>query len=225
MNENLSTDSMTCEDCGKICQGIQGIRGHRRGCPGLKQVDLNQVAEPGEPLFGPGTPVVHVSNQQITLGSRLEIEGSERVIRIHEPVRALREQLCESLPIRQLMDPLARSNKWPTYDDWFNLARDVARIELATERILQQARVSRDEPWALHQLAITARSRWLSWRREEACRAWKKRAPQRDGQDDEPTRNDLDDILTDFGVPELEANWNQVIEGLRWLTAHTRATL
>ena len=45
-----------------------------------------------------------------------------------------------------------------------------------------------------------------------------------DSENDEPAGDDLEDILTDFGIPELEADWNHVIEGLRWLTAHTRAT-
>ena len=225
MKEAHNNGPMECEDCGKVCQGIQGIRGHRRGCPGLKPVVLNQVREPQEQVVEPAQPVVHASNQQITLGSRLEVEGSERVIRIHEPVRALRERLANSLPIRRLMDSVARSNKWPTYEDWFNLARDVARIELATERILQQARVSRDEPWTLHQLAITVRNRWVSWRREEAYRTWKQRSLHTDSEDNEPAGNDLDEIFDHFGIPELEANWNHVIEGLRWLTAHTRATL
>ena len=122
------TDPMECKDCGKICQGIQGIRGHRRGCPGLKPVAVNQVREPREPVVEPGTPGVSTPNQQITLGSRLEVEGCQVVIRIHEPVRTMREQLGESLPIRRLMDPVARSHNWPTYDDWWNLGRDVVRI-------------------------------------------------------------------------------------------------
>ena len=203
MKEPNNDGPMECEGCGKVCQGIQGIRGHRRSCPGRKPVAVNQVHEPQEPVVEPGYPAVRAPNQQLTIGSRLEVEGSERVIRIHEPVRALREQLVESLPIRQLMDAVARSQKWPTFDDWYALGRDVAHIELATERMLQQTRVSRDEPWTLHQLAPT----------------------QNDGRDEGPTGDDLADILTDFGIPELEAAWNQVIEGLRWLTAHTRATL
>ena len=219
------SEPMECEDCGKVCQGIQGIRGHRRGCPGRKPVALNQGTEPGTPLVEPAKPLVHASNQQITLGSRLEIEGCQVVIRIHEPVRALRERLCESLPIREVMDGFARSKKWPTYEDWYSLARDVARIELATERMLQQARVSRDEPWTLHQLAITVRNRWVSWRREEAYRTWEKQSPQRSDGESELPEHDLDEFLTDFGIPELEAHWNHVIEGLRWLTAHTKATL
>ena len=205
MKEPNNDGPMECEGCGKVCQGIQGIRGHRRSCPGRKPVAVNQVHEPQEPVVEPGYPAVRAPNQQLTIGSRLEVEGSERVIRIHEPVRALREQLVESLPIRQLMDAVARSQKWPTFDDWYALGRDVAHIELATERMLQQTRVSRDEPWTLHQLAITIRNRWVSWRREEAVRTWKKRPTQNDGRDEGPTGDDLADILTDFGIPELEA--------------------
>lgn len=225
MIDNRITDPMKCEDCGKICLGMQGIRGHRRGCPVLKRAALNQIREPQEPVVEPGKPLVRVPNQQITLGSRLNAEGVEVVLHIHEPVRALREQLRDSLPIRRLSDSYARANKWPTYDDWFSLGRDVVRLELATERIMQQAHVSRDEPWALHQLAITVRDRWVSWRREEACRAWKQCSSQRGGADEEPTGNDLEDILADFGIPKLESDWNRVVKGLRWLTAHTRPTL
>ncbi|MCM3905949.1 MAG: hypothetical protein ND866_30060 [Pyrinomonadaceae bacterium] len=223
MTENNIDGPMECEDCGKVCNGIQGIRGHRRACPGRKPAAFNQVREPLEPVVEPGTRVVGVPNQQITLGSRLDAEGVNVVLRVHEPVRARREQLRDSLPIRRLSDPIARANQWPTYEDWYGLSRDVARLELACERILQQARVSRDEPWGLHQLAITIRNRWVSWRREEAYRTWKQRASQRE-RDEELTGNDLEDVLTDFGVPELEHDWNRVIRGLRWVTAHTRPT-
>ena len=225
MKEAHNDGPMVCEDCGKVCQGIQGIRGHRRSCPGRKPMASNQVRETRGPVVQPGKPLVHPTNQQVTLGSRLEIEGCQVVIRTHASVRGLRERLGESLPIRRLMDSVARSHNWPTYDDWWNLGRDVVRLELATERILQQARVSRDEPWTLHQLAITVRNQWLSWRRAEAYRAWKQRSQQKSNEDSEPAGHDLDEFLIDFGVPELEANWNHVIEGLRWLTAHTRATL
>lgn len=225
MLDTSFTDPIECPDCKKLCKGEQGLRGHRRGCPGLKPVVLNQGREPQEQVVEPGKPAVRVPNQQITLGSRLEIEGCQVVIRIHEPVRALREQLRDSLPIRQSLDSVARSNKWPTHENWYDLGRDVARIELATERILQQARVSRDEPWALHQLAITIRNRWVSWRREEAYRTWKQRSPHRDGEDNEPVKDDLEEILGEFGIAELEADWSRIIDGLRWLTAHTKATL
>ncbi|MDN5941574.1 MAG: hypothetical protein L0H94_06810 [Nitrospira sp.] len=224
MKDNSLDGPMECEDCGKICQGIQGIRGHRRSCPGREPAALNQVDEPLEPVVEPGTPVVRGENQQITLGSRLEAAGVDVVLRTYEIVRARREHLRDSLPIRRLSDAVARANKEASFEDWFNLARDIARLELACERILQQARVSRDEPWALHQLAISIRDRWISWRRQEAYVAWKQRASQRD-RDDEPTRNDLEDLQEDFGLPELENDWNRVIEGLRWLTAHTRPTL
>lgn len=225
MTENNVNGPLTCEDCGKMCQGIQGIRGHRRGCPGLKQPALNQIAEPQKPLVEPGKPVVRAPNQQITLGSQLTVDGVERVLRALVPARSLREQMRDSLLIRLSMDSYARAHNWPTYEDWFSLGRQVARLELAIERIMQQAYVSRDEPWTLHQLAITVRDQWVSWRREEAYRAWTQRAPHKDGQNNEPTENDLDEVLTDFGIPQLEADWNRVIGGLRWLTAHTRATL
>jgi hypothetical protein len=77
----------------------------------------------------------------------------------------------------------------------------------------------------LHQLAITVRDQWVSWRREEAYRTWKQLSSRRGGADEELTGNALEDILADFGVPELESDWNRVIGGLRWLTAHTRPTL
>jgi len=222
MNDSNINGPMECEDCGKTCQGIQGIRGHRRACPGRTQVVRNQVHEPPEPVV---QPVVRAPNQQIALGSRLDAEGVEVVLRIYEPLRALREQMRDSLPIRRLSDSIARANYWPTYDDWLSLGRDVVRLELATERIMRQAHVSRDAPWTLHQLAITVRDRWVSWRREEAYAAWKQRLSQRNSADREPTAHDLDEIHADFGLPKLEADWNRVIGGLRWLTAHTRATL
>ena len=158
---------MECKDCGKMCQGIQGIRGHRRSCPGRKSLAVNQVREPGEPVVEPDKPAVRSPSQQIFPGSRLDAEAVQVVLHTYETVRALREQLRDSLPVRRLLDPIARVHKWPAYNDWFNLGRDVARLELATERILQQARVSRDEPWSLHHFAITLRDRWVSWRREE----------------------------------------------------------
>jgi hypothetical protein len=225
MKDSDINGPMECEDCGKVCSGIQGIRGHRRGCPGLKQTALNQRGEPQEPVVEPGKPVVRASNQQIILGSRLDAEGVEVVLHIHEPLRALREQLRDSLPIRRSSDSYDRAHNWPSYEEWYSLARDVARLELQCERILQQARVSRDEPWVLHQLAISVRDQWVSWRREEAYRTWQQRSSQRAGRDDEPKENYLDEVLTDFGIPALESDWNRVIGGLRWLTAHTRPTL
>ena len=222
MNENYDDGLMACADCGKVCQGIQGIRGHRRGCPGLKQVVRNQIREP---VVQPGKTVVPSPNQQITLGSRLNVEGVDVVLRLHEQLRALLDQLRESLPIRRESDSYARAANWPTYEDWFNLGRNIVRLKMAIERVIQQAFVSRDEPWTLHELAITVRDQWVSWRREEAYHAWNQRASQRHGEDDEPRGNDLDEVLTDYGIPELEADWNRVIGGLRWLTAHTRATL
>ncbi|MGB4067395.1 MAG: hypothetical protein WBK08_05125 [Nitrospira sp.] len=216
---------LKCEDCGKVCNGIQGIRGHRRGCPGLKQTALNRIGETQEPVVKPGQPVVRAPNQQITLGGRLEVVAAGVVLRVHEHVRVLREQLRDSLPIRRSSDSYDRAHNWPTYEDWFDLGRDIVCLELASERILQQARVSRNEPWALYQLAIKSRDQWVLWRREEAYRTWKQGSSQRDSEDEESKGNDLDEVLTGFGISELEANWNRVIGGLRWLTAHTRATL
>ena len=167
MLDNHITGPMECEHCGKICQGEQGLRGHSRGCPGFK------------PMVEPGKSLVRASNQQISLGTRLDVTAAEVVIGIHEPVRTFREQLRDALLIRRLSDSAARAHKYPTYGDWYDMAMDVARLELATERILQQARVSRDEPWVLHQLAITVRDRWVLWRREEAVRYWKQRASQK----------------------------------------------
>ena len=165
MNESTVDGPLTCEDCGKVCQGIQGIRGHRRGCPGLKQVVPNQLREPQEPVVEPDEPLVHASNQQIALGSRLNAEGVDVVLRIHEPLRALREDMRDSLVIRRSLDSYARAHNEPTYEDWFNLGRDIVRLEMAIERILQQAHISRDEPWVLYQLAIKSRDQWVSWRR------------------------------------------------------------
>lgn len=225
MNKKNVDGPMECDDCGKVCNGIQGIRGHRRSCPGREPAPVNQINEPRKPVVEPGQSMVGGQNQQITLGSRLNAEGVEMVLRIYEPARALREQIRASLPVRLSFDSVARANNWPTYDDWLKLGRDVVHLELATEEILQRAFVSRDQPWALYQLAIQTRDRWVSWRREEVHRTWKQRNTQRADVDERSTGNELEDILTDFGIPELEANWSRVIGGLRWLTSHTKATL
>jgi hypothetical protein len=225
MNESNVYGPMECDDCGKVCQGIQGIRGHRRSCPGREPADLNQVDEPREPVVEPGKPMVSVTNQQITLGSRLNVEGVDVVLRLHEQLRALLDQLRDSLPIRRSSDSYDRAHNCPTYEDWFELGRNIVRLKMAIERVIQHAHVSRDQPWTLYQLAISVRDQWVSWRREEAVRTWKQRSSQKHGEDDEPRENDLDDVLADFGVPQLEADWNRVIAGLRWLTTHTRATL
>ena len=226
MIDTSITEPMECEDCGKVCQGIQGLRGHKRGCPGREPADVNQVDEPQEPVVEPGKSLVGAPNQQITLGSRLNVEGVDVVLRLHEQLRALLDQLRESLPIRRLSDSnYDREHNMPTYENWFELGRNIVRLKMAIERVIQQANISRDAPWNLHQLAITVRDQWVSWRREEAYRTWKQRSSRRGGADEEPTGNALEDILADFGVPELENDWNRVIGGLRWLTAHTRATL
>jgi hypothetical protein len=222
-----SSGLMECDDCGKLCQGIQGIRGHRRSCPGRKPGAFNQVRQSENPVVEPEVELDEPrgrADQQVTLGSRLDAQAVEVVLHIYESVRALRERLRDSLPIREWMDSVGWTKGKPNYDDWLNLGKEVARIELATERILQQARISRDEPWALYQLAISVKDRWVSWRREEAYCTWEKRSTPKNGEDEESMGNDLDKVMTDFGIPELEANWNDVIEKLRWLTAHTRAT-
>jgi len=170
-------------------------------------------------------PVVRAANQQVILGSRLNVEGVDVVLRLHAQLRALLDQLRDSLPIRRSSDSYDRAHNYPTYEDWFELGRNIVRLKMAIERVIQQGHVSRHEPWALHELAISVRDQWVSWRREEACHAWNQRASQRHGEDDEPRGNDLDEVLTDYGIPELEADWNRVIGWLRWLTAHTRATL
>ena len=225
MLETDNTGPMECEDCGQICQGQQGLRGHSRGCPGRKSVVFNQVYQPDHSVVQPGTRVVRAQNQQITLGGRLNAEAVEMVLRIYEPLRTLREQIRDSLPIRQSFDAIARANKWPSFDDWLAVGKDVVHLELATEEILQRAFVSRDQPWNLFLLAIRTRDRWISWRREEAHRAWKQQCREKAGADKHPQVNDFEDIRTDFGIPELERTWNRVIQVLRWLTAHTRATL
>lgn len=225
MLDNHITGPLDCPACGRTCQGQQGLRGHQRGCPGRKQVVPNQSREPEDPVVEPAEPLDRHSNQQVTCGSRLSIEGVEKVLRVHDPVRALLKQLCDTLIIRQVFDAEARANKRPTYENWLNLARDVARLELAIERILQQASVTRDETWTLYQLAMKTRDQWVLWRCEEAHSTWEYRADQNEVGVRESFGNDLDDVLIDFGISQLEANWNIVIEGLRWLTAHTRATL
>lgn len=60
-------EPLECEDCGKLCHGIQGIRGHRRSCPGRKTRSSNQVKEVDETVVEPGSLRVPASNQQETL--------------------------------------------------------------------------------------------------------------------------------------------------------------
>lgn len=222
MIDTRITEPMECENCGKICRGQQGIRGHSRGCPGRKQVVRNQVREP---VAQPGKTMVPSPNQQITLGSRLNVEGVDVVLRLHEQLRALLDQLRDSLPIRRSSDSYDRAHNYPTYEDWFELGRNIVRLKMAIERILQQAHISRDEAWALYQLAISVRDQSVSWRRDEAVHTWKQHASEKQGEGNEPKVSDLEEVLLDFGIPELENDWNCVIGGLRWLTAHTRATL
>ncbi len=114
---------LECNDCGKLCNGIQGIRGHRRTCPGRTHVSLNQVREAREPVVQPGISLVQAPNQQFSIGNRLDAKAVEVVLCTHESAQALRKQLRDSLPIRQSLDSVARVNKLPTYDDWFDLGR------------------------------------------------------------------------------------------------------
>jgi hypothetical protein len=220
MLDNDITEPMECADCGKECQGIQGIRGHRRSCPGRKHVVHNQRREPQEPLVEPGKPLVHAPNQQITVqesGSRLNADAVDMVLCLHEELQALRLDLVHALPIRRLMATGPQPEGSPDYADWYELAKDVLHLEQATDRIVTQARITRDDPWTLHKVALSARDRSVSWRREEAFYSW-----QMNG---EAIGKDLEDMLTKFGVPELEASWTRVIERFRWLTSHTKATL
>jgi hypothetical protein len=169
--------------------------------------------------------MARASNQQIELGSRLTVEGVDVLLRLHERLRSLLDQLRESLPIRRCDDAYARAHNLPTHDQWFDLGRNIVRLKMAIERIVQLAHVSRDQPFILHQLGIKSRDQWVSWRREEAYQAWKQRSSEKYGEDDEPRGDDLEDVLEEFGIPELQNNWNQVVAGLRWLTSHTKATL
>ena len=153
MNESTVEGLMECVDCGKICQGIQGIRGHRRSCPGRKHVVHNQRREPQEPLVEPGKPLVHAPNQQITVqesGSRLNADAVDIVLCLHEKLQALRLDLVHALPIRRLMATGPQPEGWPDYADWYELAKDVLHLEQATDRIVTQARITRDDPWTLH---------------------------------------------------------------------------
>ena len=228
MNESTVDGPLKCEDCGKVCQGIQGIRGHRRACPGRTQVVRNQIGEPQKPVVQPGKPVVRAPNQQVTVpepGSRLNADAVDIVLCLHEELQAQRLDLVHELPIRRLMATGPQPEGSPDYEDWYELAKDVVHLEQATDRIVTQARITRDDPWELHKLALTIRERWVSWRRAEVYTAWKQRSPRKDGAEEQPTRNELEDIRTDFGIPELEASWNHVIERFRWLTSHTKATL
>src|SRR5262249_292147 len=125
--------------------------------------------------------------------------------------------LLKDLHIEKMRDSVARERKWHTYDEWYDLENDVLRLKLSLEKIVKKARVSRDELWELYQLALSIQKRWVKWRREEAQRCW--------GKQSEESRQDFEEVLIAFGIPELEESWSRIIEGLRWLTSHTRATL
>lgn len=185
---------------------------------------MNQERELGNPLVEPQEPLVPPSNQPVLPGSRLDTQGVETALRIYEAVRAMREDVLDSLPIRELLNSADHTNNPPTFADWYQLGRDVVSLERAIERIVQQAHVSRDEPWALLQLALTIRTRWLAWRREDAHCAWRKQFPQEDTEANVVKGKTLEEVWSDFGLPNLQAEWNDIIERLRWLTAHTKAT-
>ena len=135
---------LKCRGCGQECNGLQGIRGHLRWCPGREQAAFNQFSESQDPMVEPGIPVVRAQNQQVTLGSRLDAKGVEVILRTHEALQVLHNQIRDALPIRQSLDCIARTNKWPTYDHWFDLGRNIVRLKMATEHIIQIAYVSRD---------------------------------------------------------------------------------
>jgi hypothetical protein len=179
------------------------------------------MSEPGSEVVEPGNEtgsmeVVRVA-EQIIKGTRLDQQAAERAVQIHEWLAAMLNNIVGDLPIRNLMDSVARERKWPTFDEWRMLAVDVCHLKRSMEEIITEAYVSRDEPWELYKLALTIKDRWVSWRRAEAYRAWQK-------QDNE-SQLKFEDVLDEFGVPELEASWSQIIDGLRWLTSHTKATL
>jgi hypothetical protein len=226
MKEMKETDEqrsepMKCEDCGKVCNGIQGIRGHRRGCPGKKGNTMSEPGSEGRELVKPdkqsGDEEVVRAAERVILGSRLDQRAVEMLLRLIEEVAEQETISIEHAFVGKLRDPIARERKWPTFDDWYGLVTDVQRLRSSLEHIVRQAHVSRDQAWELYQLALTIKERWVSWRRAEAQRFWQKQP--------EDSQQDFKEVLDDFGVPELEASWSRIIEGLRWLTSHTKATL
>lgn len=227
----------TCNFCKAAFGSRQAVRAHLKGCAAYKAHRESEGSDDeSEGKRSSGSLPVSGSlrnrqtsvpkampkdtEQQITAptrGSRLDHEAVEMVLRTSEDFRALRQDLVESLPIRRLCDPVAVAKGLASYEEWEDLTKDVVTLERATDRIVTQARVSRDEPWSLYKLALAVRDRWLSWRRTEAHSYW-----QREG---EASGKSLDDVLDEFGVADLEQRLTRVIEGLRWLTSHTRAIL
>jgi hypothetical protein len=179
------------------------------------------TAEPGSTLVQPGDnqqPSEVVSKaEEIRIGSRLDQQGAEVAMKIHTDLSAMEQDIIEDLPVRRLFDSIAHEKGWPTLEDWGRLAGDVRFLKRSIEQIVTQARISRDEPWELYKLALSIKERWVSWRRDEAYRTWEKEPEER--------RGEFEDKLVQFGVPELEACWDRIIDGLRWLTSHTKATL
>lgn len=222
-----------CNFCGATFGSRQGVRAHLKGCAAYQAREAVNQPESNRPQSTasignlpirqssePKAMTPRGRGQQITMsdhGSRLREDEVDTVLCLHEELRALRRDLVEALLIRRLLASAPKREEAPEYQDWYELARDVLHLEQATDRIVTQARVTRDEPWSLHKLALSGRERWVSWRREEAFHLWQKI--------DEGTEQELDEIMVEFGVPELEASWTRVIERFRWLTSHTKATL
>ncbi len=230
-----------CNFCRANFENRQAVRAHLKGCAAYKahRERDGSAAEPkGKMPLGTVPDLGTVPSRQSTMpqampqarshaaseatpivppqGSRLDHEAVEIVLRANEALRSLRQDLVESLPIRQLFNPVAVQKGQPSYAEWYDLAQDLVSIEQTLDRIVTQARVSREDPWTLYKLALAVRDRWVSWRRAEARSYW-----QREG---EALGKTLDDVLDEFGVPDLEQRLTRVIEGLRWLTSHTRAT-
>lgn len=220
-----------CNFCGATFGSPQGVRAHLKGCSayhaqdGAKPRDKTALGNaslgtlPSRQNGLPEASLARENGQQIHAtdpGSRLKEDAVETVLALHEDLREMRQDVVESLLIRRLLATAPKPEGAPEYGDWYELAKDVLHLEQVTDRIVTQARVTRLEPWALHKLALSVRERWVSWRRAEAFRSWEKK--------NEGTEKDLDDSLVQFGVPQLEASWNRVIERFRWLTSHTKAT-
>lgn len=221
-----------CHFCNAGFSSRQAVRAHLKGCaayqkskPEMQDTDDTTLGDasigtlPYRQSSEPKADIPREGGQQITsdFGSRLKEDAVEAVLRLHEDIRTLRQDLVESLPIRRLLCTGPRREGTPEYDDWYQLAKDVLNLEQATDKIVTQARVTRDEPWTLYKLALSVKERWVKWRRDEAFHAWEKKGKS--------TEEQLDEIMVEFGVPKLEASWDRVIERFRWLTSHTKATL
>ncbi len=231
----------TCHFCDTTFSNRQAVRAHLKGCPGYQaRKTANQPEGKGNQVTRaigklssrqsrePKARVSKLRDQQIMfpdVGSRLKEEEVETVLCLYEELRVQRQKIIESLPIRRLLATAQQWDSSPSYEDWYGLAKEILHLEQGTDCIVTQARISRDEPWTLHKLALSIRERWVFWRREEALRMYEseQKAAKRAGKHLKPDR--LDEIIADFRVLELEASWGRIIDGLRWLTIHTKATL